>query len=168
MWKTPEQKRKGSLCVCSVDQWQKALTWETGDLGGGAQFLWQQASWGTTVNQSMKEISGEWMTKGWRQTDERGEMKREGWNLFRFDLLTVWETLRQSREKSNGEGRFKRPQWVKAHRCGSGKYYYSCTHFFINYIQEGLEFNKQYFLCTDWNNSILQGIKKCSVTRYLF
>lgn len=38
----------------SQDQWQKMLN---GGTGRGAQFLWQQASWETAVNQSTKEIS---------------------------------------------------------------------------------------------------------------
>lgn len=55
-----------------------------GGMGRGARFLWQQASWETAVNQSMKEISRGGMIKGGDGKRDKGsgnvEGEMEGWN----------------------------------------------------------------------------------------
>lgn len=49
-----------------------------GGMGRGAQFLWQQASWETAVNQSMKEISRGGMIKGGDGKRDKGSGNEEG------------------------------------------------------------------------------------------
>lgn len=65
----------------------------------GAQFLWQQASWESAVNQSVKEISGDWMIRRGGDATEKRQMKtkekrRWGWSLVHFHL-TCWQSGNQ-------------------------------------------------------------------------